>query len=456
MALELNIHTFNTSGIEFIPIEEVMLNLRSIINSGKFLNLARFREDDFTRIRKLPFTFIIPLMLTLMKSSTDLELTKFFLDNFTPETTYTQQSFSEARHKIRWEAFQYLNQSVVNDFYKHGYQTWNGFRIFSVDGSKIQLPNGDPSLVEIFGTMGRGGTSPTAQASLLFDVLNNIILDAQIHPMNIGEREQAQLHINYLKNHSSKDKELIIFDRGYPSFEFIKELNDNGINYLMRVRQKFNTEIDSLPLGTFNIELTDGNNFLQTKVIKFKLSQNNKNNEEECIETLITNVFDKDLTIDDFKKLYFFRWPVETKYNLLKHKIQLENFSGLSELSIRQDFFINILFSNLVAIVQKKAQQEFDADYEEKMKTYNNLSNKEKAKTKQPVKYKSNSNYAIGALKQFIVAVLLSGKKLMIKLLDKLQTLVRRIKKPFIPGRQNSRDDPRKANFHFNKKANCY
>jgi hypothetical protein len=166
------------------------------------------------------------------------------------------------------------------------------------------------------------------------------------------------LHINSLNLHPSKDKELIIFDRGYPSFEFINKPNGHGLNYLMRVRQKFNIEIDSLPFGSHTLEITDGNNSVVTRVIKFKLSQNNKNNDDEIIETLITNIFDKDLTIDDFKQLYFWRWPVETKYNLLKQKIQLENISGRSELSIRQDFFINILFSNLVAIAQEKSQQE--------------------------------------------------------------------------------------------------
>jgi hypothetical protein len=144
--------------------------MRGIINLSRFLDSIRFREDDFICNRKLLLTYLIPLMLSFMKSSTDLELTKFFLNNsFVPENTYRQQSFSEARHKVRWEAFQYLNQSLVTDFYNHDYKTWNGFRIWGDDdGTKLQLPNGDSSLIENFGTIGRGGTSPTAQCSILF------------------------------------------------------------------------------------------------------------------------------------------------------------------------------------------------------------------------------------------------------------------------------------------------
>ncbi len=38
-------------------------------------------------------------------------------------------------------------------------------------------------------------------------------------------------------------------DRGYPCEKLIRQLSEES-NYLMRLKSKFNTEIDSLPLGS--------------------------------------------------------------------------------------------------------------------------------------------------------------------------------------------------------------
>ena len=52
------------------------------------------------------------------------------------------------------------------------------------------------------------------------------------------------------------------------------------------------------------------------------------------IETLATNLFDKSMTIDDFKEIYNKRWTVETNYDKLKNKLETENFSGRRKIII--------------------------------------------------------------------------------------------------------------------------
>ena len=53
------------------------------------------------------------------------------------------------------------------------------------------------------------------------------------------------------------------------------------------------------------------------RIICFKLNDNSE-------ELLITNIYDPQFTVEDFKTLYHFRWPIETKYDELKNKFQLE------------------------------------------------------------------------------------------------------------------------------------
>ena len=43
------------------------------------------------------------------------------------------------------------------------------------------------------------------------------------------------------------------------------------------------------------------------------------------------------------------RWRSEVQYGFLKGRVEVENFTGLSPLSIRQDFYASIVLSNLIA-----------------------------------------------------------------------------------------------------------
>jgi IS4 transposase len=39
-------------------------------------------------------------------------------------------------------------------------------------------------------------------------------------------------------------------------------------------------------------------------------------------------VEEREIEVAAFAKLYYKRWPIETKYNRLKQKMELENFGG--------------------------------------------------------------------------------------------------------------------------------
>ena len=96
-------------------------------------------------------------------------------------------AYSLARYKLKHTAFIELNrEAVVETVYSDGqYRRFRGMRLPAVGGSKILLP--DPEDVrEAFGTLsysqGRDsdiqGEHPYAVASVLYDVLNRIVLTA--------------------------------------------------------------------------------------------------------------------------------------------------------------------------------------------------------------------------------------------------------------------------------------
>ncbi len=114
------------------------------------------------------------------------------IDDFKPAdaTTYTKQSFGEARQQIRPEAFTELNTAFVNPYYDdEEYRTFRGFRVLAIDASSKPLPDSPLLRAEYGGATGKGPFSVAkARASPLYDVLNGIVVDARIAPLYGGAR----------------------------------------------------------------------------------------------------------------------------------------------------------------------------------------------------------------------------------------------------------------------------
>jgi hypothetical protein len=58
----------------------------------------------------------------------------------------------------------------------------------------------------------------------------------------------------------------------------------------------------------------------------------------------------------DFGHLYFLRWGSETFYDLLKTRLQLENFTGKTVEAVKQDFYATIYISGLETLLTGQAQ----------------------------------------------------------------------------------------------------
>lgn len=408
--------------------------LRELIFSGTYKGRARKRPEDFTRNRKMTFTHMIHFMLNQIKSSTQTVLETFFDLIGMPDIHMSEQSFSEARQKIKWEAFRELMDFSVECAYRDGYCTWHGYRVLAVDGSKLQLPS-DQKLREIFGTAGRGDTAVTAQSSCLYDVFNDILVDAQIAPMATDERTLAVKHIQHLCSLDSFSRELVILDRGYPSFDLIALFEQKKTAYLMRVRTKFNCDIDEMPIGEHRYTLVKDGKQLLLRVVKFLLPSGE-------IETLITNLFDKRMGTKAFMQLYFKRWPIETKYGELKHKLEIENFSGRTKDAIFQDYYITAFLSNMISIAENEVQPIIDHSQKDKENLY---------------AYKVNKNHAVGVFKdRFILALLEPRPRKRDRAVKRIFFLLSKHPTPVRPGRSVPRNpNPRDAHFHFNYKSNC-
>jgi hypothetical protein len=335
-----------------ITVEQVSKCIRTTIESDAFIQQARGNNNVFVRKRAITLVILLYMMFNLIKSSTQTALDKIFEIIPTRIKTVSQQAFSKARKKLHYLALKYICNIIVIEIYNYGHSRWRGFRILAVDGSKILLPS-DKSLRKYFGTFG-DDKAITAAGSICYDILNDIIVDARIAPACIDERALALLHVEYLSLLPSFSDELIIFDRGYPGIAFMSDLYNIGITFVIRARRRFNTQIDKMGLGCHNFIMRNSNGgSMKLRVIKFKL-KNGK------IETLITNLLDYTLGTTHFRNLYFLRWPIETKYNFFKSKLQLENFSTRMVNGIYQEFYTSVIIANIISIMAFNAQPIID------------------------------------------------------------------------------------------------
>jgi len=94
------------------------------------------------------------------------------------------------------------------------------------------------------GGTGTGGKSPCAQGSVLYDVLNRVVVDAQREPLWVGEGELAEGHLEVLRGVGLFGKEQVLFDRGYSSYRLMRRLSEGGICFVMLEKGGFSPEID--------------------------------------------------------------------------------------------------------------------------------------------------------------------------------------------------------------------
>jgi len=301
----------------------------------------------------------------LPKGSYKDELDHFFKALFrldVPVSFVSKMALSLARRKLKSSAFVELNHHLFDFFYNHfnNVKTWHGFNLIGVDGSTLKLFK-YKDIREHFGTIKpkNGSEVPMARISQMFDVLNKITIDAIISPYHVGERDLLHQHlINLLPN------DLLLLDRGYPAYWIFNLILSQGGNFCARISKQWNIVKGFVESGAcetiIDLEASEQATReclemgldvmpLRLRLIRVELDTGQ-------IEVLITSLTDeKKFPLEIFKDLYHQRWFVEVDYLFMKKRIQIDNFSGKSALSVYQDFHSKVFAKNLIWILASPA-----------------------------------------------------------------------------------------------------
>ena len=359
-----------------------------LINSDDYRKRNIIKQTAFTRNRKLTFPVMIVLLLNFLTRTMQIELDDFFANVLDAEMkSVTKQAFFKARKNILPDAFKELflmTRDMVLS--KNKIKRYKGYRILAIDGSKLRL-NKTKENKDIFVPQSRSAENKTnARISLLYDVISNYVIDAQIGSIGISERDYA---IKNLAHFSSicDEKDIVIFDRGYPSRDMIAVLSEMGCKYLMRLQDSCFKGVKENSSNDFLITVSTKTNIYSVRVVRVLLKSGE-------VETLITNLSEDEFSANDFLGLYFLRWGIETIYDTLKNKLLIEKFAGRSSTAVLQEYYATMFVLNCIAAMSATVNRKL-------------LSSKADCK----YQYRANVNLMIGYFKYRLSAMLLFAEK---------------------------------------------
>ena len=371
--------------------------------------------------------------MNLLKSAIQYELDAFYAQlqgRVVPRREITQSAFTQARRKLKYEAFVELNDRAVAAFYADApIHRWHDYRLLAVDGSGLRLPD----VAEVRQTFSHTpGDVPQGRLVELYDVLNQIVLGAEFSDEEIGEG----FHAECLLARAEKG-DLVLYDRGFAAFYLMARHRQKGVDFCMRtplarfkkvaefVRSgKREDWVSILPSAKAKQDCL--RNGLSIEPLRVRLVRVDLPDGE--VEVLITSL-GKRIPAAEFAALYFKRWGIEEAYKQQKCRAELENFSGKTVQSVYQDIYAKLLTLNLAAMCAFATEEQAQ----------------ERTAHRQ-LDYKINRAKTLAKVKHHLICAVLNMKDRLQSLLNWIAQDVEAVR----PGRKFKRHSPgnKKPGFH--------
>jgi hypothetical protein len=333
-----------------------------MLESDEFIATHRANPTDFTRRRTLTLPMLVTCLAQGFIKGLQSELDDFFgrLGNqaaFVRDVT--KSAFSQARKKLRPSAFKALNTLLLDRWYQSvEVPRWHGLRLLAADTTTLRVP-GLPETIEEFGLHngGSGEPVPMAMAFGLYEVASGLMLHADLHEGGARDRDLMAGSLSHV--HAD---DLLLLDRGFPSYWLIAWLLQQQRHFCMRVDAMAFKAFDAflyrstkaeevvtvtVPVAAARKAAAKGyvleQTTFQVRLIRVPLPNG------KC-EILATSLLDSTAyPVCEFAALYHQRWRIEECFKLLKCRLAVEHFSGELPDSVRQDFLAKVWLANLTA-----------------------------------------------------------------------------------------------------------
>lgn len=368
-----------------------------------------------------------------MRGAVQVELDHFFavLDQRTRLCrVITASAFSKARSHLWANVFDLLNTELLRlvDETMTDQPLWQGLRVLAADASKVRL-----TLLDAKGKR-------CIREAILFGLLRPGIelFDSLIlHSPLVGERQMLFERLDRLTR-----QDMLVLDRGYPGAWLIAVLCQRGIPFCLRcdssssfvtitqfMRSGQDQAIVTLPPPNRR-DAADYECARQPSTVRLIRQVT----PEGKIRVLMTALLDETAyPASAFAALYHRRWRIEEAFKRLKHRLNLEQISGLTWLAACQDVGAKMVCDNLNAL----------AAY---------LATEQNLEAQSP--WRINRTMAFSHLRRLLPRVLAGVMRVTTRVVNELFSEISKNLQKFIPGRSRPRTNrPKPHKSHAYKSA---
>jgi len=254
-------------------------------------------------------------------------------------------SFSDARKKLDESIFIELNQRIIRACPEKSSNLWLGHRLFGVDGSKVTLPR---ELIKAgYATPQEKSHYPQGLLSCCYQLKSKIPYDFDL--VNHGnERKCALAHLQALQ-----PDDVCVYDRGYFSYALLSQHLQAQVHPVFRMKRGAGKDIDAfidsdktdevitlMPTKARQREIKKEFPQMAFVPLEIRLIKYVINGKSYCIGTTL---MDKQYTIEVLKEVYHARWGIEELYKVSKKLVEVDDFHGRSERTVKQELFAHFV-----------------------------------------------------------------------------------------------------------------
>ena len=349
---------------------------QEILLSSTLLAYARKESGYFTQSRKIHLHELLLFLIFRHCNTLNEEISSFFSE--INRVRCSRQAMFKAMAKINPEVFRVFIWQFSARFYtckQIVVRIMDGYIVIAIDGTHIDLPFTDELVNEFGGTLNKFITKredirkPQARVSMLYDVLNHILLDAWIQPYDISEIKMLFEHLEKAQRILRNRKVIILADRYYGSVELYLYCKLHGYAYLVRGKKgHYADEVATVQEdGTIKLmldaawikrmhrpELQDYAKklrVLELRTLKSFYTYIDPNTNRRVI---INGLYFASpelnhLSRDQIIALYHSkRWRIEIGYLRLKDHLEAENFNSRKSENIKCAIYAKLLCLNLL------------------------------------------------------------------------------------------------------------
>lgn len=363
--------------------EQVKCNLLNIISdmATHTADFAVHPEIDFTRNRKLDFSSLLYLLISMETGTTKDELLKFF--SYSNETA-TSSAFFQQRAKLSDAALPFLfytfNSLYSYKKYKDKYQ------LLAVDGSSFTFTRNPLDADSFFAPDGKT-TNGYNQVHIIpsYDLLSKRYTDCVVQPIRKKNEFKAMCTLIDRYKQVPDTSPIFIADRGFPSLNVFAHSIEHSCYFMIRgtdikiqrlLGNEYPMDSECFDVSIQRIltrsqskkkrlhpELSDQYKYIYSdvdfdyidpetqpeyqislRVLRFQISENG-------YENIITNLPGEEFSVEDIKDLYNLRWNIENSFLVLKHVIGAVNFHSKNRKYIEMEIWARLLLYNFCSII---------------------------------------------------------------------------------------------------------